>query len=86
MSGMLYKTNIPPTHYCIHKSCKIKINLHSLLRYLCTLGLPFMAAILTGLGLGKSLTDAELIDMDSLPRRNLLTPLPENEISDSVPK
>ena len=45
-----------------------------------------MAAILTGLGLGKSLTDAELMDMDSLPRRDLLTPLTENEISDSVPK
>ena len=63
------------------------MNLHSLLRYLCTLGLPFMAAILTGLVLGKSLVVAELIDMDSLPpRRDLFTPLTENEISDSVPK
>ena len=68
---------------------KIKeINLHSLLRYLCTLGLPFIAAILTGLELGgKSLVDAEVIDMDSLPcLLDLFRPLPENDISDSVPK
>ena len=68
---------------------KIKeINLHSLLRYLCTLGLPFIAAILTGLELGgKSLVDAEVIDMDSLPcLLDLFKPLPENDISDSVPK
>lgn len=46
-----------------------------------------MAAILTGLLLGKSLVDAEQMDMDSLPpRRDLFTPLTENEISDSVPK
>ena len=46
-----------------------------------------MAAILTGLGLGNSLADAEVMDMDSLPcRRFLFTPLTENEISDSVPK
>ena len=44
-----------------------------------------MAAILTGLGLGKSLAEAELIDMDSLPRRILLEPATENEISDSAP-
>ena len=45
-----------------------------------------MAAILTGLGLGKSLADAEVMDMDSLPRLDLFTPLTEYEISDSVPK
>ena len=46
-----------------------------------------MAAILTGLVLGKSLADAEVMDMDSLqPRRDLFTPHTENEISDSVPK
>ena len=45
-----------------------------------------MAAILTGFEFGKSLIDAELIDMDSLPRLDLLAPLTENEISDSVPK
>ena len=46
-----------------------------------------MAAILTGFGLGKSFADADVIDMDSLPRRLFLpTPLiNENEISDSVP-
>ena len=65
-----------------------KLNLHSLLRYLCTLGLPFIAAILTGLEFGgKSLVDADVMDMDSLPcLLDLVKPLPENEISDSVPK
>ena len=46
-----------------------------------------MAAILTGFGLGKSFADADVMDMDSLPRLLFLpTPLiNENEISDSVP-
>ena len=50
--------------------------------------MPFIAAILTGFEFGgKSLVDAEVMDMDSLPcRRDLFKPLPEKDISDSVPK
>ena len=73
--------------YCI-MCVKIKANSHSRLRYLCTLGFPLIAAILTALlpGLISILVEAVLV---SRPLQRLVPPRPpfnkENEISDSVP-
>lgn len=61
----------------------------SRLRYLCTLGFPLIAAILTALlpGLISILVEAVLV---SRPLQRLVPPRPpfnkENEISDSVPE
>ena len=60
---------------------------HSRLRYLCTLGFPLIAAILTGLQPGLMRILVEVVEV-SRPLIRLLVRLPlsnENETSDSVP-
>ena len=76
-------------YVCTKGSC-LKNHSHSRLRYLCTLGFPLMAAILTGLvpGLIRILVEVVVVLLSRPLCRLLWFRLPlsnENETSDSVP-